>query len=73
MPQHTVEHVVIIGSHRVVPKSYQREGQPRKTENELTNVGEDGSKPNPIAKLTLNLTLTLSLTLKKKKKLRKET
>ena len=22
---------------RVVPKSYQREGQPRKTENELTN------------------------------------
>ena len=32
---------------RVVPKSYQREGQPHKTENELTNVGEDGSKPNP--------------------------
>ena len=31
----------------VVPKSYQREGQPRKTENELTNVGKDGSKPNP--------------------------
>ena len=32
---------------RVVPKSYQREGQPHKTENELTNIGEDGSKPNP--------------------------
>ena len=29
---------------RVVPKSYKREGQPRKTENELTNVGEDGRK-----------------------------
>ena len=28
----------------VVPKSYQREGQPRKTENEITN---DQWKPNP--------------------------
>ena len=28
-------------------KLYQREGQPRKTENEFTSIGEDGSKPNP--------------------------
>ena len=32
-----------------MPKWYQREGQPCKTENELTNVGEDGAKPNPNA------------------------
>ena len=37
----TTTTIVIIGIHSsismVVPKSYQREGQPRKTENELTN------------------------------------
>ena len=48
----------------VVPKSYQQEGQPRKTENELTNIGEDGSKPNPNTNPKPN---------PKKKKLRKET
>ena len=29
---------------KVVPKSYQREGQPRKTENELTKFGQRGFK-----------------------------
>ena len=38
--------IFITNCEKVVPKSYQREGQPRKTENELTN-DEDGSKPNP--------------------------
>ena len=39
---------------RVAPKSYQRDGQPRKTENVLTNVGEDGSKPYPNPKSNPN-------------------
>ena len=55
----------------VVPKSYQREGQPRKTENELTNFGEDGSKPNPNANPKSNPNTKPNP--KKKKKLRKQT
>ena len=54
------------GSGKVVPKSYQREGQPRKTENEITNGSKP--KPNPNPNPNPNATLTL-----KKKKLRKET
>ena len=36
-----------------MPKLYQREGQPRKTENELMN-DEYGSKPNPNPKKIKN-------------------
>ena len=51
-----------------MPKSYQREGQPRKTENELTNDQNLTLTQILTLTLTLNLTLTLSLTLKKESK-----
>ena len=53
----------------VVPKTYQREGQPRKTENDRWN----GSKPNPNPNPNANANPTLTLNLPLKKKLRKET
>ena len=57
----------------VVPKSYQWEEQPRKTENELTNIGEDSSKPNPNANPNPNaITNPNTKPNPKKKKLRKE-
>ena len=37
---------VVIVISRVVPKSYQWEGQPGKPENSSQTIGEDGSKPN---------------------------
>ena len=51
------------------PKLYQRERQPRKTENELTS----GLKPNLTTILTLTLTLSLTLSLTQSLTLKKET
>ena len=40
----------LAGSGKLVPKWYQREGQPRKTENEPTNDRSKQFKPNPNTK-----------------------
>ena len=51
-----------------MPKSYQLEGQPGKTENSSQTIGEDGSKPNLNPNPNRNLRITLSLTLKRETK-----